>query len=933
MLSIKAISSTSVAAHYYSEADYYAKDGDEDIASGWQGNGAKELGLDGEVDSDEFKELLDGRLPNGEEIGRSNGDGEREHKQGWDFTLSAPKSVSVLALAGGDKRLIAAHNEAVGTAMRHLEANYSITRQQVNGEIQEVLTKNLIVASFTHTTSRAMDPQLHTHNVIMNLTQRPDGEWRSLESRRMYDVSTKIGQVYRNELAAKVRALGYEIEADASKGTFDIASVPTKVRKGFSKRREEILAAAKEYGYRTAKGMDNAAVRTRSAKHHSNEKALLSAWSDQLRNLDYQPQAAIDDARGRVDAGDVDPPSSEKQRADLAFSRRHLSEREAVFSVDDLQQQALRVGIGDSTIGTVEAAIKRELGDGKLVSAELGQGRLKTKAFTTPGAIAKEQYIISLMQRGKKDVSSIAGRGAVSALIEDRGFTRGQAAAVRLLLTSKDRVLGVQGYAGTGKTYMLSAVREVAEAKGFSVTGLAPTGSAANLLQEETGIGSKTLASHLTSLKNRKHLEQDPKEVLIVDESSLQNTQDAADLLTFSRQTRSRVFLIGDRQQLGAIEAGKPFDQLIKAGMHYAEMRDIMRQKDSLDLKAAVESSIEKRPRAALEHISKTVNEIKNRDQRIDAIVSRVLSMPDADRERTLVLIPDNDTRRVVNERVREGLQQKGIIDGDELKLTGLTNRGLSRAEKGRGMFYRKDDVVVFGRAVRSIHAKADTPYRVVQTGNESITLEGEQGERITWDPSKVAGRAKNGAEVFEPEERKLAAGDAIRWRRKDTSLDINNTDLGTVMSVDRRSGEATIAFDRAGEKTLDLQKNRHWEHAYATTVYSGQGATYDEGIVHAESWRRNLINQKSMYVALSRAKFQSHVYTDNVEDLAKGIAKRPGEKTSALESKHVNYARILDKDGMPKDLREETDAEQPKPLLERVIDKVRGGPEMELDV
>ena len=168
---------------------------------------------------------------------------------------------------------------------------------------------------------------------------------------------------------------------------------------------------------------------------------------------------------------------------------------------------------------------------------------------------------------------------AISALVEDKGFSKGQAAAVRLLLSSKDRVVGVQGYAGTGKTYMLTAVREVAEAQGYRLTGLSPTSAAANLLEQKAGIKSRTLASHLMTLNNTKKLTQDDQEILIVDESSLQNTQDAADLLTFSRKTRSRVFLIGDRQQLGAIEAGKPFDQLLRAGMRYTEMKEIMRQK------------------------------------------------------------------------------------------------------------------------------------------------------------------------------------------------------------------------------------------------------------------------------------------------------------------------------------------------------------------
>lgn len=934
MLSIKVITNSSSASHYYSEADYYAKDGEEDIASEWRGAGAEDLGLKGEVQKDQFKDMLDGKLPDGTELGRQTREGDKQHKKGWDFTLSAPKSVSVLALAGGDRRLIDAHNEAVKTALSHLEERYAMTRQQVDGQIQEVDTKNLAIGSFTHTTSRAMDPQLHTHNVILNLTKRPDGHWRSVESRKMYDASTKIGQVYRNELAQRVRALGYEVESNAKKGTFDISAMPKDVRKGFSKRRQEIEKAAENYGYRTAKGMDNAAVRTRSAKHHANANALVEAWGDELKRLDYDPERDIEAAKAR--AADDTRTVADNAREALDFARSHLSEREATFSVDELEETALRSDIGHVTIDALEREIAKDKDSGALVEAVLAKGRSRIPAFTTPAALKKEAYTISLMQRGKGEMRPIASRGRVSAEIDDRGFTKGQASAARLLLTSKDRVVGVQGYAGTGKTYMLRSVREVAESRGFKVRGLAPTGSAAETLQEETGIESRTLASHLTRLKNLKNVKQDKKEVLIVDESSLQNTQDAADLLTFSRQTRSRVFLIGDREQLGAIEAGKPFDQLIKGGMNYATMSDIMRQKDSPQLKAAVEASIAKQPREALNQISETVKEIPNRDDRVQAIVDRIKGLSEGERKRVLVLIPDNDTRRLVNEKIREGLQLKGVVSKDEVSVTGIANRGLSRTEKGLARFYNKGDTVIFGRDVKQLGTTADTPYTVVDRSESTVTLKGPDGNNTEWNPSEIAGRAKNGVEVHERETRKIAAGDEIRWRRKDKDLGVQNTEKGKVLGVDEATRTATIDFKNAGVKDVDLDAKRNWEHDYATTVYAGQGATFDEAVIHAESWRRNLINQKSMYVALSRAKFRSHVYTDDADKLAKGVGMRPGEKTSALEGKEVNYARVLDENGLPRDLRDETDSAKEKSdkrLIDRIVERFQKDKHVDMDM
>jgi conjugative relaxase-like TrwC/TraI family protein len=161
------------------------------------------------VDRDQFRALLDGRIDD-QQLGTFR-DGQLEHRPGWDVTLSAPKSVSIMAEVAGDRRLITAHGEAVKTAMAHVERHMAATRIRDGGSIAREATGNLVVASFQHGTSRAHDPQLHTHDVIMNATQGQDGAWRSLEPHAIYQLQKQIGAIYRQELALKVRELGYEI--------------------------------------------------------------------------------------------------------------------------------------------------------------------------------------------------------------------------------------------------------------------------------------------------------------------------------------------------------------------------------------------------------------------------------------------------------------------------------------------------------------------------------------------------------------------------------------------------------------------------------------------------------------------------------------------------------------------------------------------------
>ena len=177
MMSIAQVRSAGSAGNYYTDKDNYYVLGS--MGERWAGKGAEQLGLQGSVDKDVFTRLLEGRLPDGADLSRMQ-DGSNKHRPGYDLTFSAPKSVSMMAMLGGDKRLIDAHNQAVDFAVRQVEALAS-TRVMTDGQSETVLTGNLVMALFNHDTSRDQEPQLHTHAVVANVTQH-NGEWKTLSS-------------------------------------------------------------------------------------------------------------------------------------------------------------------------------------------------------------------------------------------------------------------------------------------------------------------------------------------------------------------------------------------------------------------------------------------------------------------------------------------------------------------------------------------------------------------------------------------------------------------------------------------------------------------------------------------------------------------------------------------------------------------------------
>ncbi|GGN46598.1 hypothetical protein GCM10011349_13960 [Novosphingobium indicum] len=521
MHSIAPVRSAGGAADYFANDNYYTAE--ENAESGvWGGEGARLLGLVGEVGRDAFEAILGGRLPSGQMVGQVEG-----RRLGLDLTFSMPKSASILALVTGDKRILGAHLTAVKSTMSALvekrlaEArNYERNR---NGEPEK--TGNLVYALFAHDTSRALDPQGHVHAVVANLTRDLKGNWKALWNGEIWKNNTTIGQFYHAAFRARLQKLGYETEASGKHGAFEIKGVPKEVIKAFSTRTAEIEAKIAETGATRLATKKQITLYTREPKLAvTDRQALVEGWQARAAELgfDGKPLVAAAQERAATQArptmretasqafaevttrisAALRPPSdlaasgpaalflsaeTIKAQHATASAIRHLSEREAAFSPHAILSAALGFQIRGLEGEAVIERIGQLIDSGHLIPGKSDRLDGHFDLVTTPEALAREQQILDRIDAGAgqgcafmaPDVAverlQMAARdlGMERAGAEDWQLNAGQLAAGVAVLSGEDRFLNIQGVAGAGKSTLLGAVAKVLAEDGVRLVGLA----------------------------------------------------------------------------------------------------------------------------------------------------------------------------------------------------------------------------------------------------------------------------------------------------------------------------------------------------------------------------------------------------------------------------------------------------------------------------
>ena len=952
MLSIGALASAAQGASYYERDGYYAKDDpDHKAASAWAGTGAAELGLEGEVDAGAFRAVLEGKVPDGSgtELGRRGKDGEIAHRPGRDLTFSAPKSVSLVGLVGGDARIVDVHDRAVNATLTWIEKKAAETRMQdpATGRMVRAGDQKIVAATFRHDTSRNLDPQLHTHAVLANMVKGEDGKWRTMANEGLYERQKLIGMLYRNELAAGLARLGYGIEKTHADGRFEVGGVSREVVEAFSTRRAEIEAAMAERNLGSSADSprlaERAALMTRASKRDIDRDELRGVWEKQAADLGFDAKALVAEAASKTAAPamperepvreaagspasavagsreaehagspagsvpdrnvgappalDATPVADASHRGTpaaeaVAWAMAHLSEREAVFARADLFAATLAYAPGTSAIAEVEREVAALEKAGALHAVSLPGAE---DSLATARTVGEERETIALMRSGSGAGSAPMRSWQVQGHLNKGPLTAGQKEAVTLILSAKDRVVGVQGYAGTGKTTMLDRARTLAQKKGYRMMGLAPSASAVQTLSREAGIESETLQRFLArnagvgegrlTKKGAKEMRAAfAKTVLVVDEGSLASTVQARDLLRIANELRiPRVVLVGDAKQLDAVDAGKPFAQLQAAGMKTATMDEIMRQRDPA-LKEAVEASLQGEIGRAFEKLGSNVAEVKP-DNIAGAVAARWLKLSPEARESTGVMAPSHELRRAINGHIRERLAREGRLHGPVMQAERLVSKGYTNAEKALTANYAKGDVVAFHRPYKRLGVEKGDERRVVGVDHKAnaVRLEGKDGGTVAWKPAEIGGR-RGGSEVYRSEGIKLRAGDRIRWTRNDDGLGLVNSRTAEIEAV--TNGRVTFALEDG--RKLELGRGdpqlRHLDHAWASTVHAFQGRTVDNVIAAMEARHPHLTTQKSFYVEISRARDRAELVTDDKAELRAQLQAVTGERIAALE-------------------------------------------------
>ncbi|NCQ22712.1 MAG: relaxase domain-containing protein [Sphingomonadales bacterium] len=928
MLSVANVRSPSAAATYFAADNYYTG-ADADRSGSWVGKGAEKLGLEGRVSADQFDALLRGELPGGIQVGNAG----QAHRPGTDLTFSLPKSWSLLALVGGDQRIIDAYREAVIETLHWAEKNAAQTRMGSKDGYGKVATDNLTIGLFQHDTNRNQEPNLHFHAVVANVTQGSDGKWRALRNDKLWSFNTLLNSMTMARFRLAVEKMGYEAGPVGKHGNFEAAGIAREQVMAFSTRREEVLAARRGSGLEAG---IVATLETRKGKEPVRDReGLLSSWRQRAEEVGLDLGGLIDASRMRAAAKAVTgskeqsllqrgiaklrefaqrikgdpadrliPAHVLKQDAStiaaaqaVASAVRHLSQREAAFPREGLLKAALDFGL-PTTVDHVETRVNALVRSGAL---EPGKGEHKGW-LASREALDLESTILANVDQGRGAVLPILDRSvaaqrvqAVAALNHGIALNAGQEDAAGLVLSSRDRIVAIQGIAGAGKSSVMKPVAQLLREEGKQVLGLAVQNTLVQMLERDTGIRSMTIARFLAQWGRLLHEPGNAafrsearsalgNHVLVLDEASMVSNEDKAKLVRLANLAEvHRLVLVGDKRQLGAVDAGKPFDLVQQAGIERANMDINLRGRDPA-LRRAQAAAQEGRIDDALRALAPSTIEARG-DSAIVA-AEQWLSLSPADRDRTSIFASGRALRSAVNEAVQRGLKANGELGPRSGRLTVHSRVNVTHEELRYLRSYQPGMVLNFrSRDSTQKLSKGDYTVKTIDQARKQLVLEDRKGRLCKFNPARLRpGADDSRLSLFERKSLSIIEGDKIRWTDNDHKRGLFNADQARIVAIDTNG----VLVETSGGKELRLSRGdpmlKRMDLAYALNAHMAQGLTSDRGIAVMDSRERNLANRQTFLVTVTRLRDGLTLIADNAEKLGRAIKSNSGEKASALE-------------------------------------------------
>jgi conjugative relaxase-like TrwC/TraI family protein len=845
---------------HLSHNDYYTQN--ETQHGQWLGIGAERLGLQtgGVVTRESFLHLCDNQHPlTGEQLTPQQ---FKERRVYFDFVCSPPKSVSILAVTMNDRRIIEAHKEASQLAIRELE-QFAAARVRKGGiQEQDRTTGNLVGAAFLHTTSRALDPQLHTHFVLFNCTwDKKEERWKALQTGDMFGAINYGTEVYRNELAKRLHQIGYAIRR--TRAAFEMDGVDPKLIERFSKRSQQRDMAVKRQETKLGRKLTKKEVA--HVVHQSRPKKLKGVSDEQLRNqqlseIGFFEKRAL---RSVTNAANGQPKAFAQYVGPddaLGHGLAHVFERRSVAPQHKILEAALVNGCGQLDL----RQLKKEL-NGRTNLVRVGS------EFSTREILTKELSLIRSVNAGIDAVKPIVHRYEPP----DR-LGPDQRKALAHILTSPDQFTGFRGLAGSGKSTALVELATALCHGGYDSIFCAPTASAVATLRNEVSYLGKTMTlQKLLADPNVQH-QLSPGSVLVLDEAGAVGLDDMVKLFEVALRKECRVVLSGDTGQHSSVPRGDALRIIEQySSYRFSELTTIRRQKPAA-FREIVEWAAAKQTDKAFARLVElgAVTEVLADGHHSDhgqlyqraaeAYVSAIKQGKSA-----LLVSPTWAEIEAVTEKVRDSLKAEGVISQDESTHCVFDSQSWTVAQKKNASQFEPGQRLRFIRRTKKFeHGETVEVVAIAETG---LRVRRPDGAEVDFIPSTSAAAF----DVGESRELPVAVGDWLLLQANH-GKDFLNGERVQVKTV--QDGRIALADGR----TLPTSYNT-FTHGYAVTSHSAQGKTVDEVLLVASSKSFAAVNREQFYVSISRGRERVQVFTDDSELLGRRVTDSH-ERKAAIE-------------------------------------------------